>query len=136
MGPGNQFFDGWTPKALGALRLVTAYLYLQHGTAKLLHMPHLPVFDNLAVVSLDGFAGMLEIVGSLLLLLGLFTRPVALILSGEMAVGYFLVHARQGNILVPALNEGELAVLYCFIFLFLASAGGGSWTIDAHRARK
>jgi putative oxidoreductase len=109
---------------------------LQHGTAKLLHVPHLAMFDKLPVLSLDGFAGILEIVGSLLLLLGLFTRPVALILSGEMAVGYFLVHARQGNILMPALNEGELAVLYCFIFLFLATAGGGSWGIDAYRARK
>jgi putative oxidoreductase len=136
MGPGTQFFDSWTPKALGALRLVTAYLYLQHGTSKLLHVPHVAMFDNLPVLSLDGFAGILEIVGSLLLLVGLFTRPVALILSGEMAVAYFLVHARQGNILMPALNQGELAVLYCFIFLFLATAGGGSWSIDAYRARK
>ena len=98
--------------------------------------PHLRVFDQLRVLSRDGFAGMLEIVGSLLMLLGLFTRPVAFILSGEMAVGYFVVHARQGHFFMPALNEGELAVLYCFIFLFLAMAGGGSWSIDALLAHK
>jgi putative oxidoreductase len=133
---GQQFFDTWSPRALAVLRLVTAYLYLQHGTSKLLHVPHVAMFDQLSVLSRDGFAGMLEIVGSLLLLLGLFTRPVAFILSGEMAVAYFLVHARQGHFFMPALNQGELAVLYCFIFLFLAIAGGGSWSLDAHLARK
>jgi putative oxidoreductase len=130
MAPDKELFDVWTSRALGALRLVTGYLYLQHGTAKLLHVPHLAVFDKLTVLSLDGIAGMIEIAGSLLILLGLFTRPVALILSGEMAVAYFWVHARQHNFFMPALNEGELAVLYCFIFLFLAAAGGGSWSID------
>jgi len=130
------FFDTWTPRALSVLRLVTAYLYLQHGTAKLLHVPRLPMFDRLRVLSPTGFAGMLEIVGSLLLLLGLFTRPVAFILSGEMAVAYFTVHARQGHFFMPALNQGEEAVLYCFIFLFMATAGGGSWSIDALLALK
>jgi putative oxidoreductase len=125
----------WSPRALCLLRWVSAYLYLQHGTAKLLHVPHLPIFDQLSVLSLEGFAGLLEIVGSVLVLLGLFTRPVALILSGEMAVGYFLVHAPQGHFLMPALNGGEEAVLYCFIFLFLAAAGGGPWSIDALLAR-
>jgi putative oxidoreductase len=109
---------------------------LQHGTAKLFHVPHLPMFDQVRVLSRDGFAGVLEIVGGLFLLLGLFTRPVALILSGEMAVAYFAVHARQGHFFMPALNEGEEAVLYCFIFLFLATAGGGSWSIDAVLALK
>jgi putative oxidoreductase len=136
MGVINSAFDSWTPEALSLLRLVTAYLYLQHGTAKLFHVPHLPIFDGLRVLSRDGIAGMLEIVGSLLLLPGLFTRPVAFILSGEMAVGYFLVHARQGHFFMPALNEGEEAVLYCFIFLFLAMAGGGSWSLDALLAIK
>ena len=124
-------FDTWTPGALAALRLVAGYLYLQHGTAKLFHVPHLPMFDNLRVWSRDGFAGVLEVFGSLLIILGLFTRPVALILSGEMAVAYFTVHARRGHFFMPALNEGEVAVLYCFIFLFLAAAGGGLWSIDA-----
>ena len=132
----DSALDRWTPRALSVLRLVTAYLYLQHGTAKLLHVPHFAMFDQLRVLSLDGFAGMLEIVGSVLMLLGLFTRPVAFILSGEMAVAYFTVHAEQGNFFMPALNGGEEAVLYCFIFLFLATAGGGSWSIDALLARK
>jgi putative oxidoreductase len=87
-------------------------------------------------MSRDGFAGMLEIVGSLFMLLGLFTRPVVFILSGEMAVGYFVVHARQGHFFMPALNEGEETVLYCFVFLFLATAGAGSWSIDALVALK
>jgi putative oxidoreductase len=120
-----------TARVLAALRWVSAYLYLQHGTAKLFHIPSVPMFDQTSVWSLIGFAGMLEIAGSLLLLAGLWTRPVAFILSGEMAVAYFTVHARQGNFLMPALNQGELAVLYCFIFLFLAAAGGGAWSVDA-----
>lgn len=129
----QHFFDTWRPRALAALRVVTGYLYLQHGTAKLFHVPHVAMFDQVSVLSLIGFAGILETVGGLLILIGLFTRPVAFILSGEMAVAYFMVHARQGNFFVPALNQGELAVLYCFIFLFLATAGGGSWSIDALR---
>src|SRR5580658_3495785 len=124
--------DRWTSRVLSLLRFVTAYLYLQHGTPKLLHVPHVAMFDQVRVLSLDGFAGTLEIVGSLLVLLGLFTRPVAFILSGEMAVAYFVVHAGQGNFFMPALNGGEEAVLYCFIFLFLAAAGGGSWVLE-HR---
>jgi putative oxidoreductase len=132
LAPDQQFFDTWAPAALGALRIVSAYLYLQHGTAKLFHVPHVPLFDGLHVFSRDGIAGVLEVVGSVLLLLGLFTRPAALILSGEMAIGYFWVHARRGHFFMPALNEGELAVLYCFIFLFLAVAGGGAWTLDAY----
>ena len=90
----------------------------------------------MAALSLIGFAGALEIAGGVLLLLGLFTRPVAFILSGEMAVAYFMAHAPQGHFFTPALNQGEEAVLYCFIFLFLSVAGGGSWSIDAIRGRK
>ena len=128
--------DRWTARALSLLRSVTSFLYLQHGTAKLLHVPHVAMFDQLHALSLVGFAGVLEIVGGLLMLLGLFTRPVAFILSGEMAVAYFSVHARQGNFFMPALNGGEEAVLYCFIFLFLATSGGGPWSIDVLLARK
>jgi putative oxidoreductase len=124
-----------SPAALSLLRIITAFLYLQHGTAKLLHVPHIPMFDQLRAWSRDGFAGMLEIAGSLLILVGLFTRPVALILSGEMAIGYFWVHARAGHFFMTALNEGEEAVLYCFIFLFLATAGGGPFGVDALLAR-
>jgi putative oxidoreductase len=132
----QRFFDTWSPRALAALRIVAAFLYLQHGTAKLLHVPHVAEFDSLAALSLIGFAGALEIAGGVLLLLGLFTRPVAFILSGEMAVAYFMAHAPQGHFFTPALNQGEEAVLYCFIFLFLSIAGGGAWSIDAIRGRK
>ncbi|MGA2564038.1 MAG: DoxX family protein [Steroidobacteraceae bacterium] len=132
----QRFFDTWNPRALAALRLVAAFLYLQHGTAKLFHVPHVAEFDSLHVLSLIGLAGVLEVVGGLLLLLGLFTRPVAFILSGEMAVAYFIAHASQGHFFSPALNRGEEAVLYCFIFLFLSVAGGGAWSIDATCARR
>ncbi len=135
MAPEQRFFNSWTARALAALRIVSAFLFLQHGTAKLLHVPHVAEFDSLHVLSLVGFAGTLEIVGGLLLLLGLFTRPAAFILSGEMAVAYFMAHAPQGHFLTPALNQGEEAVLYCFIFLFLSVAGGGAWSIDAVRGR-
>jgi len=89
----QRFFDIWNPRALAALRLVAAFLYLQHGTAKLLHVPHVAEFDSLRALSLIGLAGVLEITGSLLLLLGLFTRPAAFILCGEMAVAYFIAQA-------------------------------------------
>lgn len=130
----NQaFFADWTPRALALLRIVTAFLFLQHGTAKLLHLPHVEMFDNLSVFSLIGLAGLLEVVGGVLLLLGLFTRPTALILSGEMAVAYFMAHAPRGYILSPLLNQGESAVLFCFIFLLLAVAGAGAWSLDSRR---
>jgi len=130
------FFAAWSPRALAVLRLVAAFLFLQHGTAKLLHVPHVADFDHLPALSLIGFAAMLEIAGSILILLGLFTRPAAFILCGEMAVAYFMVHAPQGHFFTPALNRGEEAVLYCFIFLFLSVAGAGAWSMDANRARK
>jgi putative oxidoreductase len=127
--------ETWTPRALGALRIVAAFLFLQHGTAKLLHVPHVAMFDQLPALSLIGFAGMLEIVGGLLLLIGLLTRPAAFILSGEMAVAYFIGHVPHGNPVSPALNQGEPAVLFCFIFLLLAVAGAGAWSVDGRRAR-
>ncbi len=132
----QRFFDTWHPRVLSLLRIVVGFLYLQHGTAKLFHVPHVAYFDQLPALSLIGFAGMLEIVGGLLILLGLFTRPVAFILSGEMAVAYFMQHAPQGHFFTPALNQGEEAVLYCFIFLFLAVAGAGAWSLDAKRAQR
>jgi putative oxidoreductase len=129
------FFDTWQPRALAALRIVVGFLFLQHGTAKLLHVPHVALFDSLHVLSLVGVAGVLEITGGLLLLVGLCTRLAAFILSGEMAVAYFIEHAPQGHFFTPALNQGEEAVLYCFIFLFLSVAGAGTWSIDELRAR-
>jgi putative oxidoreductase len=137
MALGNAFFETWRPRALALLRIVTAYLFISHGTSKLLGVPHVPMFDGLQVFSLAGFAGILEIVGGILVLVGLFTRPAAFVLSGEMAFAYFIGHAPQGNLLVPMLNQGELAVLYCFVFLYFALAGAGAWSVDAavQRAR-
>jgi putative oxidoreductase len=118
----------WSDRALSVLRIVAALLFLQHGLAKHFGFPHVANFDNLQTFSLVGFAGFIEIVGGLLLLVGLFTRPAAFIMSGEMAVAYFMAHAPRG--FFPILNGGELAVLYCFVFLFFAIAGGGSWSLD------
>lgn len=123
----------FVPHALAALRIVAGYLFLLHGTAKLFGFPHVAMFERLPVWSLLGVAGMLEVAGGALLIVGLFTRFVAFVVSGEMAFAYFLVHAPSGNVLIPILNDGEAAVLFCFIFLFLAVAGGGAWSIDAAR---
>src|SRR6185437_13343251 len=121
---------------LSVLRIIAALLFLQHGLAKYFGFPHVAAFDNLKVFSLVGLAGAIEIVGSVLLLLGLFTRPAAFIMSGEMAFAYFIGHAGQGFVLVPMLNRGELAVLYCFLFLFFAVAGPGAWSLDGLRGRR
>ena|SRR2546421_4147467 len=126
----NAFFESWQPRALALLRIVTAYLFMLHGTSKLLGMPHVAMFDGLQIFSLIGVSGILELVGGLLVLVGLFTRPAAFVLSGEMAFAYFMGHAPQGNVLVPMLNQGELAVLYCFVFLYFAAAGAGAWSVD------
>ncbi len=133
----RSFTGRWAPALLSVLRIVAAFLLMQHGLQKVfgvLKMPPAPgappappfSFDPL---SLMGVAGILELFGGLLLLLGLFTRPVAFILSGLMAAAYFMGHASGG--FWPVLNRGELAVLYCFVFLYLAAAGGGPWSVDA-----
>jgi putative oxidoreductase len=116
------------PTVLGALRIVAALLFLQHGTAKLFGVPHVAMFDGLALVSLLGAAGVVELVGGVLLLVGLFTRPVALVLAIEMAFAYGLAHA--GKALLPILNQGELALLYLVVFLFIAAAGPGRFALD------
>ena len=129
-----NFFNTWQPRVLALLRIVTAYLFLQHGTAKLLGIPAVEMFKaGVPLVSMAGVAGLLEIVGGALMLIGLFTRPTAFILSGQMAFAYFIAHASGGNVLVPMLNAGELAVLYCFVFLYFAVAGAGAWSVDALR---
>ena len=125
--------DPWIPRALALLRIVTGYLFLQHGSAKLLGFPHAAMFDHLSITSLIGVAGILELVGGALVLAGLFVRPVAFVLAGEMAVAYFMAHASKGNLFFPSLNQGDAAVLYCFVFLFFAAAGAGPWSIDALR---
>ena len=130
----SVFFTTWQPRVLAVLRIVTAYLFLQHGTSKLLGIPFVAMFkDGVPLMSMAGIAGVIEIVGGLLLLIGLFTRPTAFILCGEMAVAYFIGHASKGNALLPMLNGGELAVTWCFVFLYLAVAGAGAWSVDAAR---
>lgn len=124
-----------TQRALAILRIVTAFLLLQHATAKFFGVPHVAYFDNLQILSLIGVAGIIELVGGLLLLIGLFTRPAAFVLSGELAFAYFIGHASEGHVLSPMLNGGESAVLFCFIFLYLAAAGAGAWSVDANRSR-
>jgi putative oxidoreductase len=124
----ESFVSTWSPRLLSVLRIVAALLFMEHGSQKLLGFPpsaqpfHFPIF------SMPGLAGVLELFGGLLLLVGLFTRPVALILSGEMAVAYFMVHLPQN--FWPILNKGELAILYCFVFLYFVAAGAGVWSID------
>ncbi len=125
----ESFYTAWTPRILGILRMVIGFLFLQHGMAKLFGVPHIAMFDGLKLFSLLGLAGVLELAGGLLILVGLFTRPTAFILSGEMAVAYFMAHAPHG--FLPILNQGELAVVYCFAFLYFSVAGAGSFSIDA-----
>ncbi len=125
--------DHLVPYALALLRIVSGYTLLLHGTAKYFHVPHIAMFDNLQALSMVGVAGMIELVAGVLLILGLFTRSAAFIASGMTAVAYFYAHAPQGNGLFPLMNGGEPAVLYCFIFLFIAAAGPGTFSIDSSR---
>lgn len=118
------------------LRVTTALTFISHGTMKHLGFPAVvpgegpPAFPPL--LSMSGVAGVLEIVGGLLVLIGLFTRPVAFVLSGTMAVAYWTVHAPNG--FAPAINGGEAAYLFCFVFLYFAATGAGQWSVDAMRA--
>jgi putative oxidoreductase len=123
----------WSPRLLSVLRIVTAFLFMMHGMQKWLGFP-MPRPSPTILLSLSGVAGLLELFGGLLLVLGLFTRPVAFLLSGEMAFAYFISHAPRG--FWPIVNRGELAALYCFVFLYLAAAGGGPWSVDRWVRRK
>ena len=124
------------PHLLSVLRIVAACLFLAHGTQKMFGVPghafHVPALPT----TMMGVAGVLEAVGGVLMLIGLFTRPVAFVLSGEMAVAYFTQHAPQGVWWWPILNGGELAVLFCFIWLFFCVAGPGKISIDSLRGRR
>jgi putative oxidoreductase len=119
----------WAPRILSVLRIVVGLVLLQYGLAKLLGWPAVEIFKDLKWLSLFSIAGMFELVGGTLLVLGLFTRPVGFILSGEMAAAYFIEHFP--NSFFPILNEGDLAVSLCFTFLYLSFAGGGPWSLDA-----
>jgi putative oxidoreductase len=123
----------WAPRLLGVLRIVAAILFIEHGTQKLFGFP--PSDHAMPeMFSLLWFAGVLEAFGGLLLLVGLFTRPVAFILSGQMAVAYWMAHA-PGSI-YPAINKGDAAILFCFLFLYIAAAGPGAFSLDAARDGK
>jgi putative oxidoreductase len=125
----------WAPYLLSVLRIISAFLFVQFGTAKLFAFPGaiMPGGATVPVGSLPGVAGVLETFGGALILLGLFTRPVAFLLSGEMAFAYFLGHASRG--FWPVLNQGHPAVLFCFVFLYFSAAGAGPWSLDAARRR-
>jgi putative oxidoreductase len=125
--------SSWSARLRSVLRIVAAFLFIAHGTQKLFAWPVSEAQSVVPLVSLPGLAGVLETFGGLLLLLGLFTRPVAFVLAGEMAVAYFKTHAPRD--FWPILNHGELAALYCFLFLYFAAAGAGPWSIDALRSR-
>mgnify|MGYP000592671697 CR=1 FL=1 len=127
----ETIFSPWRPQLLSILRIVTALLFLEHGTMKLLGFP--PSEFSPPLFSLFGLAGVLELVGGVLLILGFLTRPVAFILAGQMAVAYFMAHAPQS--FFPILNGGEAAILFCFVFLYVAAAGAGPWSIDHMRGR-
>jgi len=122
-----------TPHVLSALRIAAALLFMAHGTVKLFGFPPGAPRPPLVLLSLLGAAGVIETIGGALMLVGLFTRPVAFVLSGEMAVAYFRQHAPGGT--WPIVNGGELAVLFCFIWLLFVAAGPGPWSIDALRRR-
>jgi putative oxidoreductase len=121
------FLEKWQPQLLSVLRIVTGLLFLEHGTAKLFHFPHVTMFDG-KLNPLILASAAIELIGGALLTVGVLTRWAAFIMSGEMAVAYFMVHAPQN--FFPLLNMGEGAILYCFIFLYIAAAGPGPWSID------
>ena len=121
-------FDArWVPRMLSIMRIIVAFLFMENGGIKLFNIPRIP-HPPPHLPPLMLVAGVLEFFGGLLVLMGAFTRPVSFILSGEMAVAYFMANAPHG--FWPVLNGGETGVLYCFVFLYLAAAGGGAWSVD------
>lgn len=121
--------QSWSPEILSVLRIVAGLLFVQHGCAKLLHVPYQAMFAHLPLMSLMGVQGVIELVGGGLLTIGLFSRTVAFILCGDMAVAFFMAHFPKNWL--PILNGGDLAVLFCFTFLYLWVAGPGPWSLDA-----
>lgn len=127
----DALLAAWAPRMLSVLRIMTALLFLQHGLSKFFAWPA-PSPANFQIMSLIGLAAVLELVGGVLLTAGLFTRITAFIVSGEMAFAYFMGHAGQS--FFPQVNRGEGAIMFCFIFLYIAIAGGGPWGIDGARS--
>ena len=124
--------NAWQPRILSILRIVVGLLFLQHGLVKIFSFP-MAFPSPVATFSMLWFAAAIEIVGGILMILGLFTRPVAFILAGEMAFAYFIGH--QPRAFYPIQNAGNLAILYCFVFFYLVFAGPGPWSIDATRSK-
>jgi putative oxidoreductase len=127
-----QTATSWAPRVRSILRIMAGLLLLQHGTTKILGFPATEM-SGISVSTMPGMAGVIELVGGILLVVGLFTRPAAFIVSGMTAVAYWMVHGPQS--FFPLINGGELAALYCFVFLYLACAGAGPWSIDAARGK-
>ena len=123
----EEFCAKWHSHFLSVLRIMTGLLFLEHGTSKFLGFPHVEKVPD--ALSMPGISGMFELVGGALIVLGLFTRPVAFVLSGNMAVAYFYAHAPRA--FFPVLNGGDPAILYSFVFLYLFFAGAGPWSVDA-----
>ncbi len=123
----------WAPRLLSLLRIVVGLLFIEHGTSKFFAFPSGGETGTVTLFSLLGASGVLELVGGILLTLGLFARITAFILSGEMAFAYFIAHAPYS--FFPLINRGEPAVVYCFLFLYMAAAGPGPWSIDAVRRK-
>lgn len=122
----NEFWTNWQPKILSVLRIIVGFLFLWHGSQKLFDFPTTGKAGELS--ALMAVAGSLEFFGGILIMLGLFTRWTAFVLSGLMAAAYFMAHGM--NAFLPLVNKGELAVVYCFVFLYLFFAGGGEWSLD------
>jgi len=125
-----SFLKPYTSQLLSVLRIMSGLLLLQHGTTKYLSFPETQM-SGASPMTMGGAAGLIELVGGILIVIGLFTRMTAFIVSGMLAIAYFYAHAPQG--FFPIINGGELAALYCFVFLYLAAAGGGAWSFDKMR---
>ena len=123
-----SFLDRYSAQILGILRIIVGLLFLEHGLAKLLHFPPVPMFANGPLPPMILASGIIELVGGALVALGFFSRIAAFVCSGMMAAAYFMVHAAQG--FYPILNGGELAIVYCFLFLYLAAAGPGAFALN------
>lgn len=125
----NSTLAAWAPRVLSVVRIMAGLLLLQHGLMKFIGFPVAPQSYPPAMFSLFWFGGVIELVGAILLILGLFTRPTAFILSGELAFAYFLFHAPRS--FYPLANNGEAAILFCFVFFYIVFAGPGPWSVDA-----
>jgi putative oxidoreductase len=129
----NELLATWTPRALSVLRIIMGLMIIQHGMSKIIGFPAVAATANVQVLSLIGAAGLIELIGGALLILGLLTRPVAFIISGEMAFAYFMAHGPKS--FYPLLNGGTLAIMFCFTCLYLSTAGAGPWSVDAAMKR-